>query len=116
MRIRTYHRLFSIVAATLIWGALGVLLISCGSDPRAGVAGAEASLTAAGEAIIACYSVAACHEAAPRAEIAARYDEAYDAVTKAQATADAGGTPNLAASTAALSALSTEIARLPPHN
>lgn len=104
------------LSASLIL-SLGALLAldGCASktSPVAAVAAAQDSLNAAGKTILACYSVPRCNAAAQKPAIRLAYDTAYDSVTRAQAIADAGGTPNLVASTAALSALQALIAELP---
>lgn len=101
--------------ATVCLGLAGYLATGCTTQPSpvAAVSAAEASLTAAGKTILICYSVPRCNSAAPKTAIRAAYDTAYDAVTSAQAIADAGGTPDLVASTAALSALQALVVQLP---
>lgn len=96
-----------------------VLLAGCASSQPAqpalaGVVAAEASLTAAGDIIIACYAVSSCAKVAPKAKIKLAYDAAYQSVTQAQTTADAGGAVDLTATTAAISALQALVATLPP--
>jgi hypothetical protein len=81
--------------------------------PVAAVSGIEAALAAAGHAVLACYTVPACSAAAPKAQIRTAYDNAYSAVTAAQSTADAGGSPDLTAATAAMTTLQNLIAQLP---
>lgn len=55
-----------------------------------------------------------CNAAAPKPQIRAAYDLAYDSLTRAQTIADAGGTPDMVASASALSALQALVVQLPP--
>lgn len=80
---------------------------------RSTVAASQVALTAAGRVVLACYSVPSCALAAPKAQIRAAYDQAYDAVTAAQAVADAGGTPSMTAAAAAMTQLQRLVAQLP---
>lgn len=110
VRSRTSRSLIATVCVALT----AYVLAGCAKPaPVAAVSAAEASLTAAGKTILICYSVPRCNSAAPKTAIRAAYDTAYDAVTNAQAIADAGGTPDLVASTAALSALQALVVQLP---
>jgi len=54
-----------------------------------------------------------CADPAIKAQVKQAYDAAYAAVTQAQATADAGGSPDMTAASAALSALQSAVATLP---
>lgn len=107
--------------ALLLCGALAAWLAGCAPKPgvpagnatAASVSASEAALAAAGRVIVACYSVPACGAVAPKPTIKAAYDAAYASVTQAQGIADAGGTPDMTASVAAMSALQALIARLP---
>lgn len=83
------------------------------SSSKATVSASEAALAAAGHVIVSCYAVPACHTAAPVAQIKAAYDTAYNAVIAAQASADAGGTPDMTTTTAALGALQALVVALP---
>lgn len=95
------------------------LLTACGNTPqnqqtaKATVSAAEGSLAAVGHTILACYKVPACDKLAPKDEITKAYIAAYTAITDAQAVADAGGTPDMTASTGALSALQGLVNALP---
>ncbi len=71
----------------------------------ASVSASQAALAAAGRTVLACYAVPACAAVAPKAQIKAAFDQAYTAAVSAQAVADAGGSPDLTAETAALTAL-----------
>lgn len=84
-------------------------------SPVAAVSAAETALAAAGQAVMACYGVAACEAKAVSLspQIKAAYDAAYTAVTAAQTAADAGGSPDMTAATAAMSALQGLVAQLP---
>lgn len=82
--------------------------------PIVSVSASEAALAAAGRVVLACYSVPACAAVAPKPAIKVAYDNAYGAVTAAQAVADSGGSPDLTASTAALVVLQGLVAKLPP--
>lgn len=102
-----------------LWGSLAALLSlsACSSttpSPVAAVSASEATLAAAGKTVLVCYSVPRCAAVAPKAQIRAAYDLAYDSVTRAQAIADAGGTPDMVASASALSALQALVVQLPP--
>jgi hypothetical protein len=99
---------------------VALVATSCAAPPPgqnpaiARVAAAQKALTAAGKAVIACYQVPRCSAVAPHAAIRRAYDTAYETVTAAQAEADAGGTPSMTASAAALASLSAILAPLPP--
>lgn len=82
-------------------------------DTRAPVTAVQAALTAAGQVVLACYSVPACSKAAPKAQIKTAYDAAYDAVVQAQAVADSGGSPDMTATAATLAVLQGLVAQLP---
>jgi hypothetical protein len=69
------------------------------------VSATEATLAAAGRSAVACMATPVCSAPALKAQIKAAYDKAYNAVTTAQAVADAGGTPDMTAATAAIVAL-----------
>jgi hypothetical protein len=101
-------------AAWLLMSALALAGCATAPTPVATVSASESVLAAAGRAVLACYAVPACATVAPKAQIKSAFDAAYTAVTAAQATADAGGSPDLTAATAALSALSALVAQLPP--
>lgn len=73
----------------------------------AGVSASQAALAATAKVAMACYSVPACDKVAPKAQIKKAFDDAYAAVTAAQSTADAGGTPTATAEAAAASAIAT---------
>ena len=99
---------------------LGLLLLagchqSKAPTPVAVVGGVQTGLAAAGHVVLACYAVPACEvKAVPlKPQIKAAYDAAYSAVTAAQSEADAGGSPDMTAATAALSALQGLVAQLP---
>lgn len=77
------------------------------------VVASEAALSAAGRAVLACYAVPACARVAPKPQLKAAYDQAYTLVVAAQASVDAGGTPDMTAATAAMAALEALVARLP---
>lgn len=102
-------------------GLAAVILAGCHSQsasvpataPKASVSVAEATLAAAGRTVVACYAVPACATVAPKSDIKRAYDGAYAAVTEAQTAADSGGSPDMTASVAALSALETLLTRLP---
>lgn len=112
----------SIGFTAVLWGAFAVWLAGCApptttpaSSPAvSGVSASEASLAAAGHVVLACYAVPACAAVAPKPAIKAAYDKAYSAVTQAQTVADAGGSPDLTATTAALSVLQGLVTQLPP--
>ena len=91
-----------------------ISVAGCKTNAVATVSASEASLAAAGRVVLACYSVPACAAVAPKPAIKLAYDSAYTAVTSAQTTADAGGSPDMTAATAALSALQGLITQLPP--
>lgn len=98
--------------------ALLLILAACATTtPKeralATVSASQASLTATGRLILACYSVPRCGSAAPKAQIKRAYNDAYVAVTEAQKTADAGGSPDMTATTAAMSALQGLVNNLP---
>lgn len=99
---------------------LSLGLVACGTSTTsreralANVSATQASLAASGRIILACYTVPHCNAVAPKAKIKAAYGEAYTAVTAAQASADAGETPNMTASTAAMQALQGLVNQLPP--
>jgi hypothetical protein len=108
----------SYVLATALLGSLAALLSlsACTTTPQSSVAAvsaSEATLAAAGKTILVCYGVPRCAAAAPKAQIRAAYDLAYDSVTRAQAIADSGGTPDMIASASALSALQALVVQLP---
>jgi hypothetical protein len=69
------------------------------------VSATEATLAAAGRAAVACMATPVCSAPALKAQIKAAYDKAYNAVTAAQSVADAGGSPDMTAATAAIVAL-----------
>lgn len=112
-RVRSRTSRSLIAVAGLIFA--GYLVSGCATktSPVAVIAASQDSLNAAGKTILACYSVPRCNAAAPKPAIRLAYDTAYDALTRAQAIADAGGTPDLVASTVALSALQVLVAQLP---
>jgi hypothetical protein len=115
MTIIHARRAASYGLATIIWGALVVLLAGCQSQSSvAAVSASEAALAAAGRVVLACYSVPKCSAVAPKPQIKSAYDSAYSAVTQAQTVADAGGSPDMTAATAAMSALQRLVAQLPP--
>lgn len=122
MTIIHARRAGSIIFAAVIFGSLAVLLAACPGGPSqspaqssvAAVSASEAALAAAGRVVLACYSVPKCSAVAPKPQIKAAYDSAYTAVTNAQTVADAGGTPDMTAATAAMSALQGLVAQLPP--
>lgn len=109
----------SYVLTVALWGSLAALLSlsACSSTtPQSSVAAvsaSEAALAAAGKTILVCYGVPRCAAVAPKAQIRAAYDLAYDSVTRAQAIADAGGSPDMIASASALSALQALVVQLP---
>jgi hypothetical protein len=125
MTIHRARRLTSIGMISAVWGSLGLWLAGCTSPvgpttptapPRpavAAVVASEAALAAAGQTILACYSIPACSKVASRATIRANYDTAYTAVTQAQVVADGGSDPDMAASVAAIAALQAVVAQLP---
>jgi hypothetical protein len=125
MTIHRARRLTSIGMISAVWGSLVLWLAGCTSPagpatpaapPRpavAAVVASEAALAAAGQTILACYSIPACSKVAPRATIRANYDATYTAVTQAQVVADGGGDPDMAASVAAIAALQAVVAQLP---
>jgi hypothetical protein len=97
-------------------------LAACGNTPsnvsatKATISAAEGTLTAAGKAVVGCYAVPACNAKATapiKAQIKQAFDSAYGLVTSAQATADAGGSPDLTAMTAAVNALEAAMTQLP---
>lgn len=99
-----------------IWGALLLFLTACSGTQQSSVAAvsaSEAALAAAGRVVLACYTVPKCAAVAPKPQIKAAYDSAYTAVTNAQTVADGGGTPDMTAATAAMSALQGLVAQLP---
>lgn len=102
---------------TLLPLGLVLALTACASNPTkpavASVSAAEAALAAAGRVILGCYAVPACAAVAPKATIKGHYDAAYTAVTAAQGLADAGGSPDMTATAAALSLLQGDVAQLP---
>jgi hypothetical protein len=92
------------------------MLVGCGTSQQSAIAtvsASQASLTAAGRVILACYSVPACSSVAPKPQIKTAFDVAYLAVTTAQGAADKGGTPDMAAVMQALQALQALVASLP---
>lgn len=92
-----------------------LILAACATPtPRSTVAASQVALTAAGRVVLACYSVPSCAATAPKAQIRAAYDRAYDAVVAAQAVADAGGTPSMTAAAAAIATLQGLVTQLPP--
>lgn len=98
----------------LLLAALPLAFAACASkSPVADVVAAEAALAASGRIVIACYAVPACNTVAPKDKIKLAFDTAYDAVTAAQATADAGGSPSMTAASAALAALQDIVTKLP---
>lgn len=118
MTLRRARRITSLFATFLLSGSLAALLILSGCSTTqssvAAVSASEAALAAAGKTILVCYGVPRCNAAAPKAQIRAAYDLAYDSVTRAQAIADSGGTPDMIASASALSALQALVVQLPP--
>jgi hypothetical protein len=117
MTIRRIRRITSLGLVAAIWIPLA-LLAACVSPttPKPAVApvsAAEATLAAAGRVILACYAVPACSAIAPKPKIKADYDTAYSAVTAAQTVADAGGSPDMTAASAALALLQADVAPLP---
>jgi hypothetical protein len=111
----------------LIALAAAGLLAACGQtttqSPIATVSAAEAALAASGRAALAYMqlppcggSATICSNAMVKAKIKTAYDTAYSAVTAAQTTADAGGTPDMTAATAALTTLQTLVTGLPTAN
>lgn len=107
--------------ATVIWVGFALWMTGCApSAPSvvgssvAPVSASEAALAAAGRAVLACYSVPKCAAVAPKPQIKVAYDKAYTAVTSAQALADAGATPDMTATAAAMSVLQGLVAQLPP--
>jgi hypothetical protein len=122
MTIRRIRQITSLGLIAAIWIPLAVLAACAVQTPTttptqqsavATVSGSEARLAAAGRAILACYMVPACSAVAPKPKIKAAYDSAYNAITAAQAVADAGGTPDLTATTAAMVTLQGLVAQLP---
>jgi len=106
-------RLYAIALA-----ATGLALTSCSGTatpppPVTPVVAAEAALAAAGHIVLGCYAVPACVAVAPKPAIKKAYDAAYNAVTAAQTVADAGGSPDMTAATAAMSGLQSLIDQLP---
>jgi hypothetical protein len=87
-------------------------------SPKAQVAAAELSLTAAGRLALQYMGRAPCPQptgtlcadATIKLHIRQAYDAAYDTVTAAQATADAGGTPDLTVAQATLASLNAVVA------
>ena len=118
MTINRARRITSVAASAILWAGLAVWIAACSATaPQssiAAVSASEAALAAAGRAVLACYTVPRCATVAPKAQIKGAYDAAYTAVTQAQTVADAGGTPDMTASTAAMSALQGLVAQLPP--
>ena len=116
MTIRRLRRITSISLIACVWVPFAALLAGCSSTtPQSSVAAvsaSEAALAAAGRTILVCYAVPRCATAAPKVQIRTAYDQAYTAATTAQAIADAGGTPDLTATTAAMSALQALVAQL----
>lgn len=117
--INYLRRYTSIGFAVALGGALVICLAGCGATPApqpsvAAVSASEAALAAAGRVVMGCYAVPACAAVAPKAKIRAAYDTAYTAVTQAQKVADAGGSPDMTAATAAMSELQGLVAQLPP--
>jgi hypothetical protein len=104
--------------SALLLGSFVAWLAACSATtPQSSVAAvsaSEAALAAAGKTILVCYGVPRCAAVAPKAQIRAAYDLAYDSVTRAQAIADSGGTPDMIASASALSALQALVVQLPP--
>lgn len=100
-----------------------ILLAACSSttqSPVATVSAAEAALAASGRAALAYMQLPPCGGTATlcsaptvKAQIKIAYDQAYAAVTAAQATADAGGSPDMTAATAALTVLQNIVTSLP---
>jgi hypothetical protein len=117
MTISRARRITSYGLTTLLWAMFAGLLVSCSQPgPRpaaASVSASEAALAAAGRVVLACYTVPRCSAAAPKAQIKAAYDSAYISVTQAQTIADAGGSPDLTATTAAMSVLQALVVQLP---
>lgn len=120
MTLRRARRTTSLFAAFLISGSLAALLILSGCSSTApqssvaAVSASEATLAAIGRTVLVCYSVPRCAAVAPKPQIRAAYDLAYDSLTRAQTIADAGGTPDMVASASALSALQALVVQLPP--
>jgi hypothetical protein len=103
--------------SALLLGSFVAWLAACSATPQSSVAAvsaSEAALAAAGKTILVCYGVPRCAAVAPKPAIRAAYDLAYDSVTRAQAIADAGGSPDMIASASALSALQALVVQLPP--
>jgi hypothetical protein len=95
---------------------LALALGACANTAKPSVAtvsALEAALAAAGRGVLACYALPACAAYAPKPTIKVAYDSAYTAVTAAQTAADAGGTPDLTAATAAIATLQGLITSLP---
>jgi hypothetical protein len=117
MTIVKARRFTSYGLSSILWAGLVIWLAGCATSapppPRAAVSAAEATLAAAGRVILSCYAVPACAAAAPKATIRKDYDAAYTALTSAQAVADAGGSPDMTAATAALSLLQADVSTLP---
>jgi hypothetical protein len=118
MTIIRARRTMSYALIAAVWVPFTVWLAACSTTaPQSSVAAvtaSEAALAAAGRVILACYGVPRCAAVAPKAQIKSAYDAAYAAVTNAQTVADAGGSPDLTATTAAMSALQGLVAQLPP--
>lgn len=81
-------------------------------DARATVSASQASLAASGKVAMAYLHLPVCPVSAPvcgtpsiRNQIKVAFDQATDALNAAQATADAGGTPDMVAATTALKTL-----------
>ena len=79
----------------------------------ASVAASQASLTAAGRVILACYALPQCAAVAPKPQIKTAFDAAYIAVTSAQAVADKGGVPDMTAVASTLEGLQALVLSLP---
>jgi hypothetical protein len=103
-----------VLVAAISLAACGTPSPTLPSSSVAAVAASEGVLAFAGRVVLACYAVPACAAVAPKPAIKADYDAAYAAVTAAQVIADAGGSPDLTATTAALSALQALVLQLPP--
>lgn len=104
----------------VILAALAAAGCAAKNSSVATVSASEAALGASGRVAIAYMQLPACGGSATlcaqptiKASIRSAYDRAYTAVTAAQAIADAGGTPDMAAASAALLALQDIVTGLP---
>jgi hypothetical protein len=117
------HILTTVCAAILLsaCSGSGTSTTSPPASPLVTIVATETGLTAAGTLAMNYVTLPICTGAngplcadpTIKAQVKNAYDMAYDAVTAAQTVADAGGTPDLTAATAAVTVLKNLLATVP---